>query len=148
MRLRKTAWEQLLAHAERCLPEEACGLLGGHDDIAEAFYPVTNALHSPTEFFMEPSEQLRAFKQMLRDGYELVAIFHSHPPAPPIPSRRDLEWAYDFEHRQPYYPGVNYLIVSLMDPDAPDARCYRLTDDGEFVEEPLSIVENSGDQGR
>jgi proteasome lid subunit RPN8/RPN11 len=142
MRLSKKAWEHLLEHAKRCLPEEACGLLGGHGDWANAFYPVTNALHSPTEFFMEPSEQLRAFKQLLQDGYELVAIFHSHPPAPPIPSRRDLERAYDFERRQPYHPSVRHLILSLMNPEHPVAKCYRLTDDGEFVEEELSIEDD------
>lgn len=141
MRISQKAWKQLLAHAKACLPEEACGLLGGHGDVAEAFYPVTNALHSPTEFFMEPTEQLKAFKQLLKDGYELVAIFHSHPPAPPVPSRRDLEQAYDFELRQPYHPGVRHLIVSLQNPDAPQARCYRLTGDGKFVEEPLGEVD-------
>ncbi len=141
MRLTPTAWRRMIEHLLSCLPEEGCGLLGGREGKAEAVYPVPNSLHSPTEFLMDPKEQLRAFKQLLQDGYELLAIFHSHPYAPPVPSQRDLLRAYDTERHQPYHPGVKHLIVSLLNPCNPVAKCYGLTDDGQFVEEPIEIGE-------
>ena len=102
----------MLDHLKACLPEEACGLLGGLPaDLGRgqparctAVLPVTNADHSPVRFSMDPEEQLRAFHWIEEQGLELVGIFHSHPTGPSHPSATDLaEFA---------YPGVLYLIWS------------------------------------
>lgn len=102
----------MLDHLRACLPEEACGLLGGQlgdpstgrPARCQAVVPVPNALHSPVRFRMAPEEQLKAFYWLEQQQLDLLAIFHSHPTGPSHPSRTDLaEFA---------YPGVLYLIWS------------------------------------
>ena len=102
LRLAPAHWAQMQAHVQRCAPEEACGLLAGADGWVRAVYEVSNALHSPTRFRMEAQEQVDAFLDLERRGWELLAIYHSHPAGPPEPSPTDLaEFA---------YPGVLYVI--------------------------------------
>jgi proteasome lid subunit RPN8/RPN11 len=92
----------------RQAPLEACGLLAG--DIqgegyaAQTATSITNKLHSPTRFRMEPYEQLAAFNQMEAQDQELVGIYHSHPRGPDEPSVTDIAEA--------YYPEAVYLIWS------------------------------------
>ena len=95
---------QITTHASACLPEEACGLIGGTQGRAVIALPITNELHSPVRFRMDPAEQLQAFLQFESQGLDLLAIYHSHPNGPPHPSPTDIE---EF-----LYPGVLYLILS------------------------------------
>jgi [CysO sulfur-carrier protein]-S-L-cysteine hydrolase len=100
-------WQAMLDHVQNCFPEEACGLAGGIIDssarVSEVLL-VENMLHSPVRFRMHPAEQLRAFSTLEDHGLELVAIFHSHPTGPEIPSATDVS---EF-----FYPGVISLIFS------------------------------------
>ncbi|MDT8899272.1 MAG: M67 family metallopeptidase [Thermanaerothrix sp.] len=85
----------ILEHVVHCVPEEACGLLGGCGSIVKRIIPVTNRLHSPVRFYMEPTELLKALEALEEEGLELVGIFHSHPHGPAVPSETDLnEFAY------------------------------------------------------
>ncbi|HNS37786.1 MAG TPA: M67 family metallopeptidase [Anaerolineaceae bacterium] len=77
-------------HVLRCLPTEACGLLGGLDQTVTAAIPITNRLHSPTRFVMEPLEMLRAFRWLEEHELKLLGIYHSHPSGPAHPSPTDL----------------------------------------------------------
>lgn len=100
--LQKQHWDAMFSHVIRTAPEEACGLIAGKDRISQAVYPVTNELHSAIRFRMAPAEQLAAFLDMEEKGWDLAAIYHSHPKGPAEPSNVDLaEFA---------YPGVLYLI--------------------------------------
>ncbi len=96
--------QQMCDHAGACLPEEACGLVGGVAGKARMVIAVTNQLHSPVRFRMDALEQLRAFQTFENAGLELIAIFHSHPNGPPAPSPTDIA---EFN-----YPGVLALILS------------------------------------
>lgn len=127
---------EMRAHVLTCLPEEACGLLGGQMDGGRAtvnvVIPVENTLHSPVRFRMDPREQLRAFNRLEVLGLELVGIFHSHPTGPDAPSATDLA---EF-----YYPGVAFLIWSPGG-EGWQMRAFRIT--GEGVAKavfPLSIL--------
>lgn len=78
---------------------ETCGLLGGklNDGIAlvDCHFPLINEHPCPTRYHAEPRSLLAAFKALRVAGRELLAIWHSHPGAPPVPSRIDLEeWHY------------------------------------------------------
>lgn len=90
------------------LPFESCGLVAGVrcDQLWEAqeIIPVKNVLKNSTRFRMSPQEQLEAFQTIEDNGWELLAIYHSHPSGPPIPSPTDLE-----EH---FYPDTLALICS------------------------------------
>jgi proteasome lid subunit RPN8/RPN11 len=83
-------------------PEEACGLIAGRDQIAWEVIPVTNALHSPVRYRMDPQEQLEAFNRIEELGLEIMAIYHSHPAGPAYPSPTDIAEA--------FYPETVYLI--------------------------------------
>jgi proteasome lid subunit RPN8/RPN11 len=103
-------WQEMLDHVQRCLPEESCGVAGGvfHKQTAriDIILPVVNQLHSPIRFRMEPAGQLAAFRAIEERDLELVAIFHSHPSGPQIPSLSDMA---EF-----YYPGVLSLILTPL----------------------------------
>lgn len=91
-------------------PEEACGLVAGvvqgNIIIAIEVVPVMNTISSQVKFRMDPKEQLNAFQRFETKGWELVAIYHSHPAGPPFPSDTDLE-----EHA---YPETFSLIWSFQ----------------------------------
>lgn len=108
LELTRAQYQEMLAHVQACLPEEACGLLGGQLEngrvVIQSIVQVENELHSPVRFRMAPVEQLQAFYQFEEQGIDLAAVYHSHPAGPPDPSPTDLsEFA---------YPGVVYLIWS------------------------------------
>jgi proteasome lid subunit RPN8/RPN11 len=56
---------------------------------------------------------------MRERGLEILAVYHSHPAAPPVPSRTDLA--------RNYYPDAVTLIVSLTT-TPPTVRGWWLTD--------------------
>src|SRR5437868_7043237 len=102
----------MLAQAAAELPNECCGLLGGvtHDSgrtlLAVTCHPLANAAASPTEFESEPRSMFAAMRELRRLGLDVVAVYHSHPAAPPVPSRTDL--ARNWSER------VVNLIISLQ----------------------------------
>lgn len=86
-------WREMREQVSAATPREACGLIAGRGDQAEGIYPISNALNSPVRFRMDPYEQLKAFEAIEESGLELVAIYHSHPRGPEIPSQTDIEEA-------------------------------------------------------
>jgi proteasome lid subunit RPN8/RPN11 len=97
-------WTTMLDHVISCLPEEACGLLGGTGSLASLVLPVANVAGSSTRFQMEPRGQIEAMTRIEQAGLDLVAIYHSHPGGPLVPSETDL--------REAAYPESAYLIWS------------------------------------
>jgi [CysO sulfur-carrier protein]-S-L-cysteine hydrolase len=124
-------YDQMLAHLRGVYPEEACGLLAGSRGAVLALYAVENQLHSPTAFEMEPLQQLQAFMSLEEAGWELLAIYHSHPHGPETPSAQDVS--------QAYYPDALSVIVSLADLDRPVARAFTIRD-GRVDERTLTIT--------
>lgn len=100
---------EILAHLQACLPEEACGILGGLGNTITLALPVENELHSPVRFRMRPADQVRVFQTLESLGLEMLAIWHSHPAGPAGLSATDLSEA--------YYPEAALLVAS-PDPDA------------------------------
>lgn len=97
-------WGIMQADVLSCLPNEACGLLGGIGESVKIVIPVTNLLHSPVRFRMEPTEQLKAFQLLEERDLDLVGVYHSHPYGPDGLSATDISEA--------YYPDVVHLIWS------------------------------------
>jgi len=104
IRLTSQDWQQIVDHVQSVLPEEACGFLGGLDGAVSAVLPITNRLHSQVRYEMDPRQQLKAMLWMEENALDLLAIFHSHPKGPAVPSPTDLA-AY-------YYPEAVCMIVS------------------------------------
>jgi proteasome lid subunit RPN8/RPN11 len=91
--------DEMLAHAERQIPLEACGLLAGKNDRVEKVFLVRNQAQSPVRFVMDPYEQLKAFEWIDSNGLDLLGIFHSHPTGPETVSVTDIaEAAYEVVH--------------------------------------------------
>jgi proteasome lid subunit RPN8/RPN11 len=121
--------EQMIAQAKEEAPYEACGVVAGKEGKAVKLYRTANAEHSTTTYRLVPEEQYRIFIEMEEKGWELWAIYHSHPAFPAYPSARDIE--------QAYFPDALYLIVSLAQ-EEPEIRAFRIVE-GEVREEELVI---------
>jgi len=98
---------ELVAHAEREAPNEACGLVLLRDGRAERYEPGRNGAASPYRFELELDDPEVWFAE--DDGYEL-AVFHSHPETEPRPSRTDRELA-------GLWSGRPFLIYGLKHDD-------------------------------
>jgi proteasome lid subunit RPN8/RPN11 len=134
--LTKSDYEKILAHAEKWLPSEACGLLGGEIDdngnkVVKKVYLLTNVDDSNEHFSMDPKEQLQAVKDMRANGYVPLGNWHSHPESPSRPSDEDKRLAYD--------KTASYMILSLMDKNAPVLKSFKI-DGNESEQELLEYV--------
>jgi proteasome lid subunit RPN8/RPN11 len=114
----------MLAQAQAEQPNECCGLLGGRFGAngsarVERRYPLVNEAASPVAFYcLEDKSFFAAFLDMRKAGFDLLALYHSHPTSAPVPSQKDRE--------QNYGPDVMNLIISLSGP-APEVRAWWLT---------------------
>lgn len=133
--LKKEDYEKILAHCKEGLPNEACGLIGGTIEgdkrSIQKVYLLTNIDQSNEHFSMDPKEQLAAVKDMRANGLKLLGNFHSHPESPSRPSEEDKRLAYDSK--------VNYLILSLMDPENPVFNAFRIDEEKNVTKEELVI---------
>jgi [CysO sulfur-carrier protein]-S-L-cysteine hydrolase len=130
--------EQVLAHAQAEAPNECCGVIAvlpdedGAGPRAVAVHPATNIAASPLRFEIDGREAMRLIDAIEGAGYELGAIYHSHTRTAPHPSQTDINFAAS-------WPGVEWLIVGLSDPEAPELRSY-LIEDGKVHEVALEQV--------
>lgn len=135
IKLLKTDYEKIVAHAEKELPNEACGLIGGtiNGDSKEIkkVYLLTNIDHSNEHFSLDPKEQLAAIKDMRQNGLVPLGNWHSHPESPSRPSDEDKRLAYDSK--------ASYMILSLMDRQNPVLNSFKIT--GDTAEKEELIIE-------
>lgn len=122
----------MIQHAREYSPVEACGLLAGTDGTIQKSYRLTNMDASREHFSLDPKEHFAAVKDARSLGLEILAVYHSHPETPARMSDEDLRLA--------IAPGFRYVIISLIDPDQPDVRCFYVID-GRTVEEQVQIQE-------
>jgi proteasome lid subunit RPN8/RPN11 len=116
--------DAIVAHAVKDAPKEACGLLAGRSGRIEHLFRMGNADDSPVTYRLEPTEQLRVFREIEDRGWELAGIYHSHTHTEAYPSATD--------RRQAFYPEAVHVVISLMDA-TPVVRAFRIRD--EVVEE-------------
>jgi proteasome lid subunit RPN8/RPN11 len=79
---------ELERHADDEAPNEACGLLGLRDGVAQCYVPCVNVAASPYRFDLRVPDPELIF-DLEEQGLEL-AVFHSHPTDSARPSRTDL----------------------------------------------------------
>ncbi len=131
LRIWHREYRQMLEHLRSVYPHEGCGLLAGEDGIVTGVYEVKNQLASPSAYEMDPQQQLEAMIDIEERGWDLLAIFHSHPGGPDIPSDADVSTA--------YYPESLNVIVSFRNADRPSVRAYTI-DERRIEEIPLIVL--------
>lgn len=136
MILSQSQLEQLYEQARRDAPFETCGMIGGKDGRALKIYPVKNVAENRVKnYLMDGMDQIQAMQDMDDNGYDIVSIYHSHPVTRAYPSPTDVRDAYDPDLQEPRYPGAVYIIMTLMNPNAPEAHGYLLH--GEAITETV-----------
>jgi proteasome lid subunit RPN8/RPN11 len=128
IRLRQIHWDQIQKHLEECLPFEGCGLLAGLGRLVIDVHPVPNIMRSETGYRMDPEEQVRALLWIEAQRLDLLAIYHSHPAGPPVPSKIDRQ--------QAAYPEAAHMIC-FRDAEAWSARAFSISADGAVQEVPI-----------
>ena len=127
--LERSFYRAMILHAQAEHPNECCGLLGGFltadgasGGIARVTrrFPLVNALASPIEYDAEPKGLLQASRVMREAGIDMLAIYHSHPTSPPIPSRKDISRNMGMD--------VTHFIISLQSL-RPEVKAWRLGED-------------------
>ncbi|MBP1563193.1 MAG: M67 family metallopeptidase [Oscillospiraceae bacterium] len=123
IKLKKEDFDKIVEHAEKELPNEACGLIAGKIEgetkLVEKVYFLTNIDHSNEHFSLDPKEQFAAVKDMRANGLVPLGNWHSHPESPSRPSNEDKRLAYDST--------ASYMILSLMDITAPVLNSFKIT---------------------
>jgi proteasome lid subunit RPN8/RPN11 len=128
--LPRLLYEALLGEARRSLPNECCGLLGGHGEQATHIFPAANVLASPTAYEIAVPELVGLFRRLRAEKLELVGIYHSHPTGENFPSARDRERA--------FYPDTAYVIVSPEKNVSTPVRAF-LIREGQVMELPVEV---------
>jgi proteasome lid subunit RPN8/RPN11 len=126
--------------AEAAYPEEACGLLIGHDhqdgrhevSVVEASANVA-APPRAKRFEVDPKLRLRLERELRDRSEKIVGVYHSHPNGDPTPSDTDIGMIFE--------PALTWLITAVSDGRARETRAFRPTVDGSaFIAITLDIV--------
>ena len=136
IKLSRSDYDRIVAHAKSEAPVEACGLiagdLSGGEKIVKKVYILTNTDHAEEHFTLDPKEQLFAVKDMRANGLTPLGNWHSHPVSPSRPSDEDKRLAYD--------SSASYMILSLMN-EEPVLNSFHI-EGGNAEKEELVIVQD------
>jgi proteasome lid subunit RPN8/RPN11 len=134
LRIRRELVDEIVAHARRDHPDEACGVIAGPEgsDVPERFIPMLNAARSPTFYEFDSGDLLKLYRELDANDEVPVVIYHSHTATEAYPSRTDANIAAE--------PDAHYVLVSTRDPEVHEFRSYRIVD-AEITEEPVEIVD-------
>jgi len=125
----------MIAHAHENDPNECCGILAGKDSATSRLYRIKNTTPSPYRYLMDPQAQLNAMLDAERNGWDILAFYHSHTHSEARPSPTDVRMAL-----QSGWLDVYYVLVSLEDKASPHIRAFHITESGEIVEEAFEIA--------
>jgi len=110
---------EIAAHARACYPQECCGLVLADAKGVLRFVPIDNVAGAS-----EASERSKlAISEAEKAGGHLAVIMHSHPDVGAYFSAEDQRQALATPD-QPWYPGVQYLVVSVRSGRVDGARLY------------------------
>jgi proteasome lid subunit RPN8/RPN11 len=131
LQIDRSIYEAIIAAGQDGYPLEVCGFLAGQHGHITHHYPIHNIRQSPTAFEMEPKQQVEAMLAIEAQGWQLLAIYHSHPNGPAIPSTSDIA--------QAYYPELIQFILSLKERAQPSLRAFTIVEK-QVDEIPFSVA--------
>ena len=138
LRIRADLVADMVAHARRDHPDEACGVIAGPagGDAPERFIPMLNAARSPTFYEFDSMDLLQLYREMDQRDEDPIVIYHSHTATEAYPSPTDVAYASE--------PGAHYVLVSTRatgsEPGPYELRSFRIID-GVVEEEPVEVLE-------
>ncbi len=115
------------------MPNEVCGYLAGVGREVKQALPVPNIADRPEiSFLMDPKAQLNTLLVVEEYGWEIVGIYHSHPPGSRTdPSPRDVAGMGDTNC-------LHVIAVPGVDTTSMSVRVFEVRD-GVVAEVPLGI---------
>jgi [CysO sulfur-carrier protein]-S-L-cysteine hydrolase len=133
LELSQTLYDEIVAHARRDHPDEACGVIAGPagSDQPERFIPMLNAARSPTFFEFDSGDLFKLYREIDERDEEIVVIYHSHTATEAYPSRTDIQYG-------SMSPDSHWVLVSTRDPDTVEFRSFRIVD-GDVSEEEVTL---------
>jgi [CysO sulfur-carrier protein]-S-L-cysteine hydrolase len=126
--------DELIEHVREDPGNELCGVVAVADDEtrgATRVYRIKNIHKSPLKFEMDGDELYAAYIEIGKRSWEIGGIYHSHVRSEPYPSQTDINFSSN-------WPGVEWIIVGLRDPEQPEVRSY-LIEEGEVREVPIEV---------
>ena len=121
--------DEMIAHAREEAPNECCGIIAGQDGRAVKLFRANNSEASPFRYNVDSKDLFRIHRECDENGWEFMVIYHSHTASEAYPSATDVRLA--------FWPDTFYVLVSLMEPDEPVVRAFRIVD-GRVEEEELA----------
>jgi proteasome lid subunit RPN8/RPN11 len=134
LELERRFYDEMIAHALQEAPNECCGILAGKDGRAAKLFQTKNSEASPYRYNVDSQDLFRVYRECEANGWEFLAIYHSHTFTEAYPSSTDVRLA--------FWPDSYYILVSLADPQRPVVRAFRIID-GQVQEEEPRVVRNS-----
>jgi len=131
LELPKSFIEEIIAHAREEAPNECCGIIAAKDGRAVKLFRARNAEASPYRYSVDPKDLFRIYRECEENGWEFLAIYHSHTASEAYPSPTDVRLA--------FWPEAYYILVSLQDAANPVVRAFRILDGAVSEEELLGI---------
>jgi proteasome lid subunit RPN8/RPN11 len=131
LQIDRPIYEAMIVAGQAGYPLEVCGLLAGHNGHLTHHYPIHNIRQSPVAFEMEPKQQIETMLTIEAQGRQLLAIYHSHPIGPAIPSATDIA--------QAYYPELVQFILSFKERERPSLRAFTIIEN-QVDEIPFSVA--------
>ena len=137
LRISEAVRDEIVAHARRDHPDEACGVVAGPEgsDDPVRFIPMLNAARSPTFYEFDSTDLLTLYREMDERDEEPVVVYHSHTATEAYPSRTDISLAQE--------PNAHYVLVSTRDgahTEGPvEFRSFRIVD-GDVAEEEVEVI--------
>ena len=123
IRLPEEAYLRIVRHAIGAAPMEAVGLVGKAANGRGVMVIELPNLGGPDEFLADPFAQYQAERRLAREGFDVLAIYHSHPGGDGhLRDRPELWKALELR---------SYRRCSRSLSDNPDhLRAWRISDDG------------------
>lgn len=121
LRISREELRATLSHLRSEAPNEGVGLWVGKKGRVVRVIPLPNVHELPSSAYnAEPEALIHAVQGLEGEGLELLAIYHSHPKGPALPSQTDKTQA---------FWRVPYVILAL---ETGELRAYKLPE-GEEV---------------
>ena len=138
--IKKNILDEIFEHAKKAYPQECCGIVLGNRDKGENITikevkETKNLSQDPLKYQMDPRDFLKVQRYASSNDLDIVGVYHSHPDHPPIPSKYDIESAWE---------DLFYLIVTVKKSKPDKIKSWVFKDSRKkFIETKIEILNNN-----